>query len=79
MRGLPRLVARIPAARLVAVGLTAFGVLSLVTRNAPALTSTFGLYVGLFVVVGLVFQAGLVVGYLRSRSELSVSLPGEGR
>lgn len=31
-----------------------------------------------FVVVGLVFQAGLVVGYLRSRSELSVSLPGEG-
>ena len=32
-----------------------------------------------FVVVGLVFQAGLVVGYLRSRSELSVSLPGEGR
>jgi len=32
-----------------------------------------------FVVVGLVFQAGLVVGYLRSRSELSVTLPGEGR
>ena len=31
-----------------------------------------------FVVVGLVFQAGLVVGYLRSRSELSVTLPGEG-
>lgn len=32
-----------------------------------------------FVVVGLVFQAGLVVGYLRSRSELSVPLPGEER
>lgn len=32
-----------------------------------------------FVVVGLVFQAGLVVGYLRSRSELSVDLPGERR
>lgn len=32
-----------------------------------------------FVVVGLVFQAGLVAGYLRSRSELSVPLPGEER
>lgn len=33
----------------------------------------------IFVVVGLVFQAGLVVGHLRSRSELMVELPGEGR
>ena len=32
-----------------------------------------------FVVTGLVFQAGLVVGYLRSRPELTVTLPGEGR
>ncbi len=32
-----------------------------------------------FIVVGLVFQAGLVVGYLRSRSALDVTLPGEGR
>lgn len=30
-----------------------------------------------FVVTGLVFQAGLVVGYLRSRAELDVRLPGE--
>ena len=30
-----------------------------------------------FVVTGLVFQAGLVVGYLRSRSALDVALPGE--
>ncbi|GAA5165192.1 hypothetical protein [Ornithinimicrobium tianjinense] len=29
-----------------------------------------------FVLVGLVFQAGLVVGYLRSRSTLDVQLPG---
>lgn len=32
-----------------------------------------------FVVVGLVFQAGLIVGYSRSRSELAVTMPGEGR
>ena len=32
-----------------------------------------------FIVVGLVFQAGLVVGYLRSRPTLDVELPGEGR
>lgn len=32
-----------------------------------------------FIVVGLVFQAGLVVGYLRSRATLDVTLPGEGR
>ena len=32
-----------------------------------------------FIVVGLVFQAGLIVGYLRSRSTLDVTLPGEGR
>jgi hypothetical protein len=28
-----------------------------------------------FVVVGLVFQAGLVVGYLRARAELDVTMP----
>lgn len=32
-----------------------------------------------FIIVGLVFQAGLVVGYLRSRSALDVALPGEAR
>lgn len=32
-----------------------------------------------FILAGLVFQAGLVVGYLRSRSTLDVALPGEGR
>lgn len=32
-----------------------------------------------FVITGLVFQAGLVVGYLRSRSTLDVALPGEAR
>lgn len=32
-----------------------------------------------FIIVGLVFQAGLVVGYLRSRSTLDVELPGEAR
>lgn len=32
-----------------------------------------------FVVAGLVFQLGLVVGYLRSRAELGVTLPGETR
>lgn len=32
-----------------------------------------------FILVGLVFQAGLVVGYLRSRAALDVSLPGEDR
>lgn len=30
-----------------------------------------------FVVAGLVFQAGLIIGYLRSRAELSVELPGQ--
>lgn len=32
-----------------------------------------------FIIVGLVFQAGLVVGYLRSRSTLDVTLPGDAR
>ncbi|AXH96132.1 hypothetical protein [Ornithinimicrobium avium] len=32
-----------------------------------------------FLVAGLVFQAGLVVGYLRTRAVLDVELPGEGR
>lgn len=32
-----------------------------------------------FVVVGLVFQAGLIVGYSRSRAGLDVAMPGEGR
>ncbi|MFK5633239.1 MULTISPECIES: hypothetical protein [unclassified Ornithinimicrobium] len=32
-----------------------------------------------FVVTGLVFQAGLVVGYLRARAPLDVTLPGEAR
>lgn len=32
-----------------------------------------------FLLAGLAFQAGLVVGYLRTRAELDVELPGEGR
>ncbi len=32
-----------------------------------------------FILVGLVFQVGLVVGYLRSRAPLDVALPGESR
>lgn len=32
-----------------------------------------------FVVAGLVFQVGLIVGYARSRPELDVALLGEGR
>lgn len=32
-----------------------------------------------FVVTGLVFQVGLVIGFLRSRSTLDVTLPGEAR
>lgn len=32
-----------------------------------------------FIITGLAFQAGLVIGYLRARSELSVTLPGEER
>ena len=32
-----------------------------------------------FVVTGLVFQAGLVVGYLRARAPLDVTLPGGAR
>lgn len=32
-----------------------------------------------FVLVGLVFQAGLVVGFLRARAALDVTLPGEAR
>lgn len=32
-----------------------------------------------FILVGMVFQAGLVVGYLRIRTPLDVTLPGETR
>ncbi len=41
------------AERLVAVSLATFGVLSLVTWNAVALTTAFGLYVGLFIAAGV--------------------------
>jgi MFS family permease len=46
------LVRRCTAERMVAIALAAFGALSLVTWNAPALTTAFGLYVGLFIAVG---------------------------
>ena len=39
--------------RLVAGSLALFGLLSLIVWNAPALTTAFGLYVGLFIAVGV--------------------------
>ncbi|HMJ32437.1 MAG TPA: MFS transporter [Baekduia sp.] len=44
---------RLEPARLVAVSLAAFGVLSLITWNAPPVTTAFALYVGLFVAAGV--------------------------
>jgi MFS family permease len=46
------LVRRIDPGRLLAISLGVIGVLSLITWNAPRLTTTFGAYVALFVVVG---------------------------
>lgn len=44
---------RLDAGRLIAISLLAFGALSLITWNAPALTVDFSLYVGLFIAAGL--------------------------
>lgn len=44
---------RLHAARLVALSLFGFGMLSLIIWNAPSVTRAFGLYVGLFIAVGL--------------------------
>lgn len=46
-------VERWDAGRLLAVSLGAFGLLSLVTWNAPALTTFFGVFVGLFIAAGV--------------------------
>jgi MFS family permease len=44
---------RMEARRLTAVSLAAFGLLSLATWNAPAVTTSLGWYVGLFIAVGV--------------------------
>ncbi len=65
------LIRRLTATRLLAVGLAAFGVLSLLTWNLPALTTAFGLYVGLFIAVGfpgLASMTGLMT-LLQTHSE----------
>jgi MFS family permease len=46
-------VQRWDAGRLVSVSLAAFGAVSLITWNAPAITTAFGVYVGLFIAAGL--------------------------
>ncbi|WP_219416435.1 MFS transporter [Pseudonocardia nigra] len=45
-------VRRLSAGRLVVVSLAAFGALSLVIWNGPAVTTAFGVYVGLFIAAG---------------------------
>jgi MFS family permease len=50
---------RLDADRLVSTSLAAFGVLSLITWNAPAVTTAFGVYVGLFIAVGMPGLAGM--------------------
>jgi MFS family permease len=44
---------RLDAARLVSFSMAAFGLLSLITWNAPAISTAFGVYVGIFVAVGV--------------------------
>jgi MFS family permease len=44
---------RLDAARLVSFSMAAFGLLSLITWNAPAISTSFGVYVGIFVAVGV--------------------------
>lgn len=46
------LIRRMTATRLLAASLAAFGALSLATWNLPVLTTTFSVYVGLFIAVG---------------------------
>jgi MFS family permease len=44
---------RLDAARLVSFSMAAFGLLSLITWNVPAISTAFGVYVGIFVAVGV--------------------------
>jgi MFS family permease len=57
------LVSRSGVPRLVAISLAVFGLVSLLTWNAPAVTTAFGVYVGLFIaagIPGLAAMSGLV-------------------
>ena len=67
-------VKRWDAGRLVSVSLAAFGAISLITWNAPAITTAFGVYVGLFIAAGLPGLAGMtgLLTLLQTHTPVSV-------